>query len=76
MEVLIIFLTGGTIVSAIVLKNKIPEKPRYIISFLAGVILIGWFWLSPNSALHWKIIITGIVLYSIYSNRLLKKIMD
>jgi|GEM_PF-5142320 len=73
MEILLILLFIGIIISITMLKNNIPNKPKMIISALSGVILIIWFWLNPDIEIYWKIIITVVVVNSLRINYKLMK---
>ena len=66
MENLLILVFIGIISSIAILKNKISNKPKMIISALAGTILIVWFWLIPEGLIYWKIIVTVVVTSSLF----------
>ncbi len=66
MEILLILLVVGTVGSIAIWRNKLPHKPKMILSALAGTTLIAWFWLMPEGLVYWTVIITVVVLSSLF----------
>jgi len=66
MEILLILLVVGTVGSIAIWRNKLPSTPKMILSAVAGATLIAWFWLMPEGLIYWRVIVTVVVLSSLF----------
>lgn len=67
MEIAVILLFFGIIIGFGFLKTRLSNKWHLIVTSFAGVFLLTWFWFFETAERHWKVLITLVVVYSIYN---------
>lgn len=74
MEILIVVFIVGLMVAISFFKTKLPIRWQLIVSCLAGLLLLTWFWGFENGETRWKILITVVVVGSIFN--LVRKLLS
>ena len=67
MEILLFITFIAVIIVVYVLKARLSNKLKVIISSISGIILLLWFWVLMDGSVYWKIIVTVVVTGSLFT---------
>ncbi len=66
MEIIVVLVFLSILIGLTILKTKMSLKLRLIFSVFFGIPLIAWVWFDKQPLIYWKIIITIVVVSSIF----------
>jgi len=67
MEILLLITFIAIIIGVIVIKTKLSDNLKMIISIISGTILVVWFWVIMDGLIYWKIIVAVVVAGSLFT---------
>ena len=73
MEIVLVVLFITTMVVVTILKNRLTDGTKALISVIAGIALLVWFWGFEDGPIRWKILVSVVVAVSMLMLLLMKK---
>lgn len=67
MEIILVILFVAIMVGVSLLKARIPRPILVPLSLFIGAAMLIWFWVFMDGELHWKILVSVVVLSGWYS---------
>ena len=67
MEILLLIAFIAVISVVIVIRTRLSDNLKMIISIISGTILVIWFWVIMDGLIYWKIIVAVVVIGSLFT---------